>query len=107
MESERELDNMRWLVTSHSKLFLESVIIDFQLVSEPYDSASPCSALSRKKINQLRFKTFDCNDSKMIFMCEAVEVVDDYKKPTIEVKKKVLDVRETFFSYLGSYGKCQ
>lgn len=106
IESKSERDNLKNIVAAHPKLFLEEFYIDGHNLTAN-QKPSFCISMERVMRGQLKANEIGCDHSDKKFMCEDVDVVDVYVE-TAEVPTKLnLDIRNTFFSYLGSHGKCR
>lgn len=104
IESKNERDNLRNIVTAHPKLFQEEFHVDGHNMTAS-QKPSTCLSISRVMRGKLRANEVGCNSNDKKFMCEDVDVVDEYVEPAVKPKELNLDTRKTFFSYLGTHGE--
>lgn len=105
IENKAERENLKRLATNFPALFKSGFFIDgINVTGSSDDNDKTCLSVKKPPYDKFQISSVGCNYDSAKFMCEDVEVVDNYKESHEEVSDKV-NVLKTFFSYLGDYGK--
>ncbi len=109
IETDKELNNLA-TIGRNSILFQKKVFVDgFNLTitehidpSESYEE-KPCYSIRKEPIKKLEIRSEKCNSESNQFLCEVVEVADTSEDT--DQSDTFVDVKSTFFSYIGDFGK--
>lgn len=99
IDSEEELNNLDKIARKFPKLFKAKVFIDTKSLTEDQNPEG-CWLLSRND-RKLEVEPANCSDVEEKLLCEEVESVENYDSS----ENERIDVKATFFSYIGDYGK--
>lgn len=104
VNSPSELKNLQKLAVKNAALFKNQVYLDGKNLTVSQTPTSCFSFLKRPK-EKVKIEEVECNTEPRKFLCEFVEVVDDYKDEPVKLTDDKVEVKFTFFKHLGDYGK--
>lgn len=99
IDSEEELHNLDKIARKFPKLFKAKVYIDTKGLTDDQNPEG-CWLLSRND-RKLEVVPANCSDVEEKLLCEEVESVDNYDSS----ENERIDVKATFFSYIGEFGE--
>lgn len=104
VDSKEEMRTLAAIARNNKKLFGEDVHLDgSNLVTS--DSVDTCFSVLKKGRGKLNVDTVLCDVTSHKFLCQDIEVVETFEEPPSSNYQEVLDVKATFFTYLGDYGE--
>lgn len=111
IETDAERINLAAVARRNGKLFRKKVFVDgynLTVIEDDYEDErrkepEPCYSLQKETKSKLLIRSEKCNGESNKFLCERFEVVDSYDDPQLSYNK--IDVKATFFTYVGGFGK--
>lgn len=112
IETDDERNNLATMARRNTKLFQQKIFVDaYNLTVEDDDyqdeyerrEPEPCYSVRKEPRSKLEIRSEKCNSESHKFLCEYVEVVDSYDDPSVGDTN--VDVKATFFTYIGNFGK--
>lgn len=111
IETEDEKNYFASMARRNTKLFKKKVFVDSYndtsvVVEDDYEyerkTPQPCYSIQKDTKSKLAIHSESCNSESYKFLCEYVEVVAEYDDPPTS---DTLDVKATFFTYIGNFGE--
>lgn len=112
IENDDERKIIGIIARKNSKLFQKKVFVDAynSTKKSEYDydydrstTSKSCYSIQRQTNSNLDIYSENCNSESNKFLCEYSEVVDKYDDPNLG--DNTVDVKGTFFTYIGNFGK--
>lgn len=104
VDSRDEMRALAAIARNNKKLFDEDVHLDGKNFVTS-NNADTCFSVLKKGKGKLNVDTVMCDVTSHKFLCEDVEVMETFVEPTYVTQQEVLDVKATFFRYIGDYGE--
>jgi len=102
MQTSEEIANLAAIAWTNPTSFDTRVFIDGDnLIDTSWQATRTCFSFETNSRREPKIRSENCNEDSLKFLCEKMEVVDNYDDPFLDSAETLLDVRATYFTYLG------